>query len=118
MTSVELQPIHSFINDSQLLEKNLTNYWGYNTEVGFFAADPRYLATGAITEFKQMVAHFHDAGLQVILDVVYNHTAEGNERGPTLSFKGIDNASYYRLRPDQPRFATTSTILVPVIPST
>src|SRR6202051_4886812 len=103
VTSVELLPIHSFVNDNLLLDKGLTNYWGYNT-IGFFAADPRYLASGAITEFKQMVAHLHDAGLEVILDVVYNHTAEGNERGPTLSFKGIDNASYYRLQPDNRRF--------------
>jgi isoamylase len=108
VTSVELLPIHSFVNDSLLLDKGLTNYWGYNT-VGFFAADPRYFATGAITEFKQMVAHFHDAGLEVILDVVYNHTAEGNERGPTLSFRGIDNASYYRLLPDKPRYYINDT---------
>jgi isoamylase len=108
VTSVELLPIHSFINDSLLLDKGLTNYWGYNT-IGFFAADPRYFATAAITEFKQMVAHFHDAGLEVILDVVYNHTAEGNERGPTLSFRGIDNASYYRLLPDKPRYYINDT---------
>jgi isoamylase len=108
VTSVELLPIHSFVNDSLLLDKGLTNYWGYNT-IGFFAADPRYFATGAITEFKQMIAHFHDAGLEVILDVVYNHTAEGNERGPTLSFRGIDNASYYRLLPDKPRYYINDT---------
>ena len=102
VTSVELLPIYSFVREGGLLEKGLTNYWGYNP-IGFFAADPRYFATGAITEFKQMVAHFHDAGLEVILDVVYNHTAEGNERGPTLSFRGIDNASYYRLLPDKPK---------------
>ena len=108
VTSVELLPIHSFVNDSLLLDKGLTNYWGYNT-IGFFAADPRYFATGAITEFKQMVAHFHAAGLEVILDVVYNHTAEGNERGPTLSFRGIDNASYYRLLPDKPRYYINDT---------
>ena len=108
VTSVELLPIHSFVNDSLLLDKGLTNYWGYNT-IGFFAADPRYFATGAISEFKQMVAHFHDAGLEVILDVVYNHTAEGNERGPTLSFRGIDNASYYRLLPDRPRYYINDT---------
>jgi isoamylase len=108
VTSVELLPIHSFVNDSLLLDKGLTNYWGYNT-IGFFAADPRYLASGAITEFKQMVAHFHEAGLEVILDVVYNHTAEGNERGPTLSFRGIDNASYYRLLPDRPRYYINDT---------
>ena len=108
VTSVELLPIHSFVNDSVLLDKGLTNYWGYNT-VGFFAADPRYFANGSIAEFKQMVAHFHEAGLEVILDVVYNHTAEGNERGPTLSFRGIDNASYYRLLPDKPRYYINDT---------
>jgi isoamylase len=102
VTSVELLPIHSFVNDSLLLDKGLTNYWGYNT-IGFFAPHRRYSANGSIAEFKQMVAHFHDAGLEVILDVVYNHTAEGNEHGPTLSFRGIDNASYYRLLPDNPR---------------
>jgi len=98
VTSVELLPIHTFINDDFLLKRNLTNYWGYNS-IGFFAPDPRYASDPAKTlqEFKEMVARFHDAGLEVILDVVYNHTAEGNELGPTLSFKGIDNASYYRL---------------------
>jgi len=110
VTSVELLPIHSFINDSHLLENKLTNYWGYNT-IGFFAPDPRYAADRAnsLREFKEMVARFHDAGLEVILDVVYNHTAEGNERGATLSFKGIDNASYYRLMPDNPRFYINDT---------
>jgi isoamylase len=108
VTSVELMPIQAFVNDKVLLDKGLTNYWAYNT-IGFFAVDPRYLATGAVTEFKQMVAHFHDAGLEVILDVVYNHTAEGNERGPTLSFRGIDNASYYRLLPDKPRYYINDT---------
>jgi isoamylase len=108
VTSVELMPIHAFLNDSHLLEQGLTNYWGYNT-IGFFAADPRYFATGTLAEFKQMIAHMHDAGLEVILDVVYNHTAEGNERGPTLSFKGIDNVSYYRLQPDNRRFYINDT---------
>ena len=108
VTSVELLPIHAFLNDNHLLEMGLTNYWGYNT-IGFFAADPRYFASGAIAEFKQMIAHLHDAGLEVILDVVYNHTAEGNERGPTLSFRGIDNASYYRLLPDSRRFYINDT---------
>jgi isoamylase len=108
VTSVELLPIHTFINDSQLLEKGLTNYWGYNT-IGFFSPDPRYAHRNAVNEFKEMVAHLHDAGLEVILDVVYNHTAEGNERGPTLSFRGIDNASYYRLLPDQRRFYINDT---------
>lgn len=108
ISSVELLPIHAFLNDNHLLEMGLTNYWGYNT-IGFFAADPRYFATGTIAEFKQMIAHMHDAGLEVILDVVYNHTAEGNERGPTLSFRGIDNASYYRLLPDNRRFYINDT---------
>ena len=110
VTSVELLPIHTFINDSHLLERGLTNYWGYNT-IGFFAPDPRYAheREQTLREFKEMVARLHDAGLEVILDVVYNHTAEGNERGPTLSFKGIDNASYYRLMPDQPRYYINDT---------
>lgn len=105
ITTIELLPIHTFINDSYLLDKGLTNYWGYNS-IGFFAPDPRYASNpqNALKEFKEMVARFHDAGLEVILDVVYNHTAEGNEKGATLSFKGIDNASYYRLLPDQKRF--------------
>ena len=110
VTTVELLPIHTFINDSHLLERGLTNYWGYNA-IGFFAADPRYVAdrNRGVSEFKEMVARFHDAGLEVILDVVYNHTAEGNELGPTLSFKGIDNASYYRLIPDQKRYYINDT---------
>ena len=110
VTSVELLPIHAFINDSHLLDRGLTNYWGYNT-IGFFAPDPRYAANRAdsLREFKEMVARFHDAGLEVILDVVYNHTAEGNEKGPTLSFKGIDNVSYYRLLPDQKRYYINDT---------
>ena len=108
MTTVELMPIHMFLNDGHLLEKGLTNYWGYNS-IAFFAADPRYFADPlrGVQEFKEMVARFHDAGLEVILDVVYNHTAEGNERGATLSFRGIDNLTYYRLMPEQS--ATTST---------
>ncbi|HEY3729968.1 MAG TPA: glycogen debranching protein GlgX [Steroidobacteraceae bacterium] len=110
VTSIELLPIHTFINDSNLLEKGLTNYWGYNS-IGFFAPDPRYASEPeqSLREFKEMVARFHDAGLEVILDVVYNHTAEGNERGPTLSFKGIDNASYYRLLPDNQRYYINDT---------
>ncbi len=110
VTSVELLPIHTFINDSHLLERGLTNYWGYNT-IGFFAPDPRYAAKpdDSLREFKEMVAKLHDAGLEVILDVVYNHTAEGNEKGPTLSFKGIDNVSYYRLLPDKKRFYINDT---------
>ncbi|QRE77718.1 glycogen debranching protein GlgX [Methylobacterium aquaticum] len=110
VTSVELLPIHSFVNDSYLLEKDLVNYWGYNT-LSFFAPARRYAAVPdfAFSEFKEMVARMHGAGLEVILDVVYNHTAEGNEKGPTLSFKGIDNASYYRLLPDQKRYYINDT---------
>jgi isoamylase len=108
VTSVELLPIHAFIDDKYQLDKGLRNYWGYNT-IGFFAPDPRYMATPFANEFKEMVAHLHDGGIEVILDVVYNHTAEGNERGPTLSFKGIDNASYYRLIPDQKRHYINET---------
>jgi isoamylase len=110
VSSVELLPVHTFIDDSQLIEKSLANYWGYNT-IGFFAPDPRYAADvpNSLREFKEMVARFHEAGLEVILDVVYNHTAEGNERGPTLSFKGIDNATYYRLMPDQQRYYINHT---------
>ena len=102
VTTIELLPTHAFLNDNHLLEKGLTNYWGYNS-IGFFAPDIRYASEPeqCLREFKEMVARFHDAGLEVIMDVVYNHTAEGNERGPTLSFKGIDNASYYRLAPDK-----------------
>jgi isoamylase len=105
VTSIELLPVHTFINDSNLLEKKLVNYWGYNT-IGFFAPDPRYASDvpNSLREFKEMVARLHAAGLEVILDVVYNHTAEGNEFGPTLSFKGIDNVSYYRLPADQRRY--------------
>jgi isoamylase len=103
VTSVELLPIHGFVNDQHLLQKGLNNYWGYNS-LAFFAPHPRYLASGKVAEFKEMIAHLHDAGLEVILDVVYNHTAEGNEQGPTLSMRGIDNASYYRLMPDNKRF--------------
>jgi len=110
VTSVELLPVHMFINDSHLLEKGLTNYWGYNS-IGFLSPDQRYAANGLDTlrEFKEMVACIHDVGLEVILDVVYNHTAEGNERGPTLSFKGLDNASYYRLIPDEKRYYINDT---------
>jgi isoamylase len=110
VTSVELLPIHTFINDSYLLDKGLTNYWGYSS-IGFFAPDPRYAheREQTLREFKEMVARLHEAGLEVILDVVYNHSAEGNERGPTLSFKGIDNVSYYRLMPDEPRYYINDT---------
>ncbi len=110
VTSIELLPIHSFVNDSHLLEKGLTNYWGYNS-IGFFAPDPRYASNklNALREFKEMVASIHEAGLEVILDVVYNHTAEGNESGPTLSFRGIDNSTYYSLIPDKKRYYINDT---------
>ncbi len=109
ITSVELLPIHNFVTEKFLLDKGLTNYWGYNS-IGFmgphpsYAADPRH----CMREFKEMIASFHDAGLEVILDVVYNHTAEGNELGPTLSFRGLDNASYYRLQ-ENPRYYINDT---------
>ena len=110
VTSVELLPIHTFVQDDNLVDKGLANYWGYNT-IGFFAPSPRYASDvpNSLREFKEMVARFHEVGLEIILDVVYNHTAEGNEKGPTLSFKGIDNASYYRLLPDQKRYYINDT---------
>ncbi|ABD86790.1 glycogen debranching protein GlgX [Rhodopseudomonas palustris] len=100
ITALELLPIHAFVDDSYLVEKGKHNYWGYNT-ISFFAPQARYLSGPFVNEFKEMVAQFHRVGIEIILDVVYNHTAEGNELGPTLSFKGIDNASYYRLAPDR-----------------
>jgi len=103
VTAVELLPVHCFVDDRHLVEKGLHNYWGYNS-IGFFAPEPRYSATGSVNEFKTMVKTLHSAGIEVILDVVYNHTAEGNQMGPTLSFRGIDNAVYYRLMPDNPRY--------------
>ncbi|WP_372876796.1 glycogen debranching protein GlgX [Pseudomonas sp.] len=103
VSALELLPVYAFVNDQHLLDKELSNYWGYNT-LAFFAPHPRYLASGKVGEFKEMVAHLHHAGLEVILDVVYNHTAEGNELGPTLSMRGIDNLSYYRLQADDQRF--------------
>jgi glycogen operon protein len=98
-------PVQRFVNDRHLLDRGLTNFWGYNT-IGFFAPDPRYAAdpSNVVSEFQEMVTRFHDAGIEVILDVVYNHSAEGNELGPTLAFRGLDNASYYRLVPDQCRY--------------
>ena len=110
VTAVEILPVYAFVNDDYLLKKGLTNYWGYNT-LSYFAPDRRYASVPdfAFSEFKEMVARLHDADIEVILDVVYNHTAEGNERGPTLSFKGIDNASYYRLLPDDSRYYINDT---------
>ena len=107
VNAVELLPVHTHSDDRYLQEKGLTNYWGYNT-LGFFSPDPRYASAhnpaDVISEFKTMVRNLHDAGIEVILDVVYNHTAEGNQMGPTVSFRGIDNASYYRLSPEDPRY--------------
>jgi glycogen operon protein len=110
VTAVELMPVYTFIDERHLVEKGLTNYWGYNT-IGFFAPEPRYAADpqNDLREFKEMISRFHDAGIEVIIDVVYNHTAEGNELGPTLCFRGIDNASYYRLIPDKSRYYINDT---------
>ncbi|HET9047205.1 MAG TPA: glycogen debranching protein GlgX, partial [Casimicrobiaceae bacterium] len=102
VTTLELMPVHSFVDDRRLVQTSLRNYWGYNT-IGFFSPDARYSASGKIAEFKTMVKALHSAGFEVIQDVVYNHTAEGNELGPTLCFRGVDNASYYRLDSDAPR---------------
>lgn len=103
VTAVELMPVHAFLDDRHLVERGLHNYWGYNS-IGYFSPAPQYSAAGLTSEFKTMVRKLHSAGLEVILDVVYNHTAEGNELGPTLSFRGIDNAAYYRLMPDNQRY--------------
>src|SRR5258706_988003 len=110
VTTIELLPVHTFVNDDCLLQKKLTTYWGYSS-IGFFAPDPRYAADPAtcLQEFKEWVARFHDAALEGVIDVVSIHTAEGNERGPTLSFRGIDNASYYRLIPDKRRHYINDT---------
>ena len=112
VTAVELMPVHQFVSDAILAERGLANYWGYNT-IGFFAPHNAYAASGArgeqVQEFKSMVRTLHQAGIEVILDVVYNHTAEGNHLGPTLSFRGIDNASYYRLVGDDPQFYMDTT---------
>jgi isoamylase len=105
VTAVELMPVHHFVQDHHLQEKGLSNYWGYNT-LGYFAPHNSYSSSGSrgeqVQEFKTMVRRLHEAGIEVILDVVYNHTAEGNHLGPTLSFRGIDNQAYYRLMPDEP----------------
>ncbi len=107
VTAVEVMPIHHFVNDQFLQDKGLSNYWGYNS-IGFFAPHSAYSQAGItgeqVAEFKQMVKNLHAAGMEVILDVVYNHTGEGNQMGPTLSFRGIDNAAYYRLVPDDKRY--------------
>ena len=107
VTAVELMPVHHHVDDWHLVEHGLTNYWGYNT-LAYFAPDARYATSASplecVREFKMMVRALHAAGLEVILDVVYNHTAEGNHLGPTLSLRGIDNATYYRLQPHAPRY--------------
>jgi glycogen operon protein len=112
VTAIELMPVHQFVQDTTLVDKGLSNYWGYNT-IGFFAPHNAYSASGQrgqqVQEFKSMVHALHDAGIEVILDVVYNHTAEGNHLGPTLSFRGIDNAAYYRLVDDDKRFYYDTT---------
>jgi glycogen operon protein len=107
VTAIELLPVHHFANDSTLIDKGLSNYWGYNT-IGFLAPDAKYSSSpnpgGQVQEFKAMVRTLHEAGIEVILDVVYNHTAEGNHMGPTLSMRGIDNGAYYRLVEDDKRY--------------
>jgi isoamylase len=107
VTAIELMPVHHFANDSTLIDRGLSNYWGYNT-IGFFAPDSKYSSSaspgGQVQEFKSMVRELHDAGIEVILDVVYNHTGEGNHLGPTLCFKGIDNSAYYRLVDNDQQF--------------
>jgi len=112
VTAVELMPVHQFVHDSTLAERGLRNYWGYNT-IGFFAPHNGYACFGTrgeqVQEFKTMVRALHRAGIEVILDVVYNHTAEGNHLGPTLSFRGIDNTAYYRLVPEDPRYYYDTT---------
>src|SRR5213082_1685813 len=112
VTAVELLPVHAHVDDKALVDRGLSNYWGYNT-IGFFAPEARYSSSGdlggQVNEFKAMVRNLHAAGIEVILDVVYNHTAEGNQLGPTLAYRGIDNPSYYRLVDGQPRFYSDST---------
>lgn len=108
VSTIELLPVHAFPDDGFLVEKGLCNYWGYNT-IGFFAPEPRYFGPEGFIGFRKMVQKFHDNDIRVILDVVYNHTAEGDHRGPTLSFRGLDNASYYRLIGGQPRYYVNDT---------
>ena len=101
-------PIHAFVQDRSLVDRGLKNYWGYNS-IGFFAIEPRYLSDGSRNEMRVAVRRLHAAGIEVILDVVYNHSGEGSELGPTLSFRGLDNASYYRLAPDNRRHCVDLT---------
>ena len=106
--AIELLPVHSFVDDKFLVDRGPRNYWGYNS-IGFFAPEPRYFGSDGLQGFRDMVDRFHEAGIEVILDVVYNHTAEGDQRGPTLSFRGLDNASYYRLTAGQSRYYVNDT---------
>ncbi|WP_235441699.1 glycogen debranching protein GlgX [Rhabdonatronobacter sediminivivens] len=108
VTAIELLPVQAFLNDKFLVDRKLTNYWGYQP-ISYFAPEPRYMSTGQINEFQHVVKRLHAAGIEVILDVVYNHTAEGSELGPTLSFRGLDNRSYYRLDPENPRHCINDT---------
>ena len=108
VTTLELLPIHSFVQDRWLQEKGLTNYWGYNT-LSYFAPERRYMSTPFGDELRIAIRRLHAAGIEVLLDVVYNHTAEGSEQGPTFHFRGLDNATYYRLIPDQPRYCVNDT---------
>jgi len=108
VSAIELLPVHAFLDDGFLVDRGLKNYWGYNT-VGFFAPEPRYFGAAGFSGFREMVDKFHAAGIEVILDVVYNHTAEGDQRGPTLCYRGLDNASYYRLHAGQARYYVNDT---------
>jgi glycogen operon protein len=108
ISAIELLPIHSLVDDRQLVERGLVNYWGYNT-LGYFAPEPRYLSAGEPDELKRAIRALHAAGIEVLLDVVYNHTCEGSERGPTLSLRGLDQAAYYRMQADNPRYCVNDT---------
>jgi glycogen operon protein len=108
ISTVELLPIHAFIDDRFLVDRGLRNYWGYST-LAYFAPEPRYLSDSGLWGLRSAIATLHEAGIEVILDVVYNHTAEGNHLGPTFSFRGIDNATYYKLSPENPRFYWDAT---------
>jgi isoamylase len=108
VTSLELLPVHAILQDRRLIANGLVNYWGYNT-LSYFAPEPRYLASGSLNEMRRAIQQLHTAGIEVILDVVYNHTCEESELGPTLSFRGLDNASYYRLQANNPRYSVNDT---------
>ncbi len=108
ITAIELLPVHAFLDEGFLLDRGLRNYWGYNT-IGFFAPEPRYFGPAGLAGFRNMVRRFHAVGIEVIIDVVYNHTAEGDHRGPTLCYRGLDNASYYRLIAGRPRYYVNDT---------